>query len=388
MHALPRIADMSQSDGLFTESLMAAIAERRRRGQGPHARLPRRQGGESREVMSAAAGPKYRDVSLGGSLSAHFATAADGSTLVTSTEALQPYPLRLTDRLLHWAAVAPDHTLAAKRHQGGDWRRISYAQALHSARCIAQALINMKLSADRPVAILSDNDLEQLLLGFGAMLAGVPFAPISAAYSLDVAGLRQVEAHPRRADDPSKSRIYKDVSKGMPETASRHYLPLFFAKTATLFDYLLKHATLCLHHDVDTAIATFTKDAASRYKLLRGDPQRPLLETKDLFLEAEQFYLRAKEFARLDIVNHDTGATLTPCPTTAIPSIAVDRRADVPTQAFKTFLHNYAGRVLLVADTLGRREIISGYFKEYGLTPTVCEDFASFLVGKKKSPSP
>jgi len=134
--------------------------------------------------VNAVAAPKYRELPLGGSLSAHFATAADGSTLVMSTEALQPYPTRLTDRLLHWAAVAPDHTLAAKRHQGGDWRRISYAQALHSARCIAQALIDMKLSADRPVAILSDNDLEQLLLGLGAMLAGVPFAPISAAYSL------------------------------------------------------------------------------------------------------------------------------------------------------------------------------------------------------------
>jgi feruloyl-CoA synthase len=135
-------------------------------------------------MSAGVAEAKYRDVPLGGSLSANFATAADGSTLVTSTETLQPYPLRLTDRLLHWAAVEPDHTLAAKRHQGGDWRRISYAQALHSARCIAQALIDMKLSADRPVTILSDNDLEQLLLGLGAMLAGVPFAPISAAYSL------------------------------------------------------------------------------------------------------------------------------------------------------------------------------------------------------------
>ena len=131
----------------------------------------------------SAAPASYRDVPLGGSLSANFTTRADGATLVTSVEPLQPYPLRLTDRLLHWAAVEPDHTLAAKRHQGGDWRRISYREALHSARCIAQALIDMKLSADRPVAILSDNDLEQLLLGLGAMLAGVPFAPISAAYS-------------------------------------------------------------------------------------------------------------------------------------------------------------------------------------------------------------
>ena len=127
--------------------------------------------------------PRYRALPLGGSLSANFTRRPDGSTLVHSTEPLGPYPKRLTDRLLHWAAVAPERTLAAKRVNGGDWRRISFAQALASARSIAQALIDHGLSAERPVAILSDNDLEHLLLGLGAMLAGVPFAPISAAYS-------------------------------------------------------------------------------------------------------------------------------------------------------------------------------------------------------------
>ena len=127
--------------------------------------------------------PRYRTLPLGGSLAATFAARPDGSTLVTSNEPLAPYPLRLTDRLLHWAQAEPEHTLAAKRVNGGEWRRISFREALHSARCIAQGLINLKLSADRPVAILSDNDLEQLLLSLGAMLAGVPFAPISAAYS-------------------------------------------------------------------------------------------------------------------------------------------------------------------------------------------------------------
>ena len=126
---------------------------------------------------------RYRHLPLGGSLSANFQTRADGTTLVTSTEPLQPYPRRLTDRLLHWAEVAPEHTLAAKRHHGGDWRRISYADALKSARSIAQALLDLGLSAQRPVAILSDNDLEHLLLALGAMIAGVPYAPVSAAYS-------------------------------------------------------------------------------------------------------------------------------------------------------------------------------------------------------------
>jgi transcription-repair coupling factor (superfamily II helicase) len=210
--------------------------------------------------------------------------------------------------------------------------------------------------------------------------------------------------------DPSKSRIYKDVSKGIAPAGIEYYLPLFFDKTATLFDYLPKHATLCLHHDVDEAIATFAKDAASRYNLLRGDPQHPLLETKELFLDAGQFFIRAREFARLDILQNQTPSNsplsggepssspdkgrlggvavdsknATPCPTAAIPPIAVDRRAEIPTQKFEDFLRGYSGRVLLLADSLGRREIMSGYLKEYGLTPALCEDYAAFLASKEK----
>ena len=129
---------------------------------------------------------RYRAVPLGGSLTANFEQRADGSRVVTSTEPLAPYAPRLTDRLLHWAEVAPDRTLVAKRDPalGGDWRTVSYAQALASARSIAQALLDHGVSVERPLVILSDNDIEQLLLGLGAMLAGVPYAPISAAYSL------------------------------------------------------------------------------------------------------------------------------------------------------------------------------------------------------------
>ena len=210
--------------------------------------------------------------------------------------------------------------------------------------------------------------------------------------------------------DPSKSRIYKDVSKGIAPAGIEYYLPLFFDKTATIFDYLPKTATLCLHHDVDEAIGTFAKDTASRYNLLRGDPQHPLLETKELFLDGEQFFIRVKEFARVDILQNQTPSNsplsggepstspdkgrlggvavdsknVTACATQTIPNIAVDRRAETPTHAFQSFLQSYSGRTLLLADSLGRREIISGYLKEYGLIPAVCEDYAAFLTGKEK----
>src|SRR5450759_4071538 len=213
--------------------------------------------------------------------------------------------------------------------------------------------------------------------------------------------------------DPSRSHIYKNVSKGNAPAGIEYYLPLFFEKTATLFDYLPKNATLCLHHDVAEAIAGFAKDAASRYNLLRGDPQRPLLEPKELFLDAEQFFIRVKDFARLDILSSPSAALLplqqggeaittplslegrgaggegapkniTACATAPLPDIAVNRRADIPTHAFAKFLQNFKGRVLLLADSLGRREIMADYLREYGLVPNVCQDYAEFLGSKEK----
>ncbi len=185
--------------------------------------------------------------------------------------------------------------------------------------------------------------------------------------------------------DPSKSRIYKDISKGIAPSGIEYYLPLFFEQTATLFDYLPQNTTLCLHHDVDEAIASFTSDTASRYKLLRGDPQHPLLETHELFLNAEQFFLRAKAFKRVDVLSNDTeGDSHTLCPTAPLPDIAVNRRADIPTQAFQNYLSDYPGRVLLLADSLGRREIMSEYLQSYDLVPKHCENYAEFIGSKAK----
>ncbi|MFA6970629.1 MAG: transcription-repair coupling factor [Gallionella sp.] len=184
--------------------------------------------------------------------------------------------------------------------------------------------------------------------------------------------------------DPSKSRIYKEVSKGNAPAGIEYYLPLFFDKTATLFDYLPKNATLCLHGNVDGAIAQFGVDALSRYNLLRGDPQHPLLPLADLFMDAEAFFIALKAFSRLDIVRDAESANLTPCATLSIPNIAVNRHADTPTQAFAQFLEDFDGRTLLLADSLGRREIMAGYLLEYGLKAEACEDFPSFLNNKKK----
>jgi feruloyl-CoA synthase len=127
---------------------------------------------------------KYRDASVGGCVDATAEQRADGSLVLRSTEALRWFPDRLTDSLAQWAEEAPDRCFVARRGPDGEWIRISYAQMLQRVQAVAQSLIDRGLSVDRPVAILSENDLEHLTLSLAAMWAGVPFAPVSSAYSL------------------------------------------------------------------------------------------------------------------------------------------------------------------------------------------------------------
>ncbi len=127
---------------------------------------------------------RYRAARVGGTLNPRFAARADGSLIITSSEPLGDYPARITDRLIHWARECPDRTFAAKRDASGQWRRVSYRDALAQTRSVAEALLARGLSAERPIMILSGNDIEHLLVSLGAMWAGVPYAPISTAYSL------------------------------------------------------------------------------------------------------------------------------------------------------------------------------------------------------------
>jgi feruloyl-CoA synthase len=118
----------------------------------------------------------------------------DGSVLLRSPHALGPYPKKMTGRLEHWARAAPERVFLAQR-DGERWRTLTYAQALERGRRVAQYLLRKDLSPERPLAVLSGNDLEHALLQLGAMLAGVPYAPISPAYSLlsgDFAKLRAI----------------------------------------------------------------------------------------------------------------------------------------------------------------------------------------------------
>jgi feruloyl-CoA synthase len=108
----------------------------------------------------------------------------DGTIYLRPKTRLGDYPVRITDRLHHWANAEPHRVFMAERNAARGWRQISYAELLTSSRHIASALLARGLSAERPIVILSGNSVDHALLAFGALYAGIPFCPVSPAYSL------------------------------------------------------------------------------------------------------------------------------------------------------------------------------------------------------------
>ena len=130
---------------------------------------------------------RYRDMRYG-ITRVKVDTRDNGVQYVQAEVPLDTYPQRMTDKLLHWSRVAPERTFLARRKRlsdgtSGDWEQLTYAQAVTAARRIGQALLQMNLSADRPVVILSENSLEHGMMALACMMVGIAYCPVSPAYA-------------------------------------------------------------------------------------------------------------------------------------------------------------------------------------------------------------
>ena len=145
---------------------------------------------------STVMGAPLRPVRLGSS-EVMLEHRADGSILVRPATSLGPYPQKITERLAHWASATPDRTCLAERGSAGGWARMSYAEVAREVQHIGQGLLRRQLSPERPILVLSGNAIDHALLGLAAMTVGIPYAPVSPAYSLmstDFAKLRSIVA--------------------------------------------------------------------------------------------------------------------------------------------------------------------------------------------------
>src|SRR6266702_2676242 len=202
----------------------------------------------------------------------------DGTIYLRPKATLGDYPVRITDRLHHWADVEPNRVFMAERNAARGWREISYAELLTSARHIASALLARGLSADRPVVILSGNSVDHALLAFGALYAGVPFCPVSPAYSLVSKDFGKLGYLMKLltpglvfADDADKfaDALSANVSLGTEIAASRGSVP---GRDVTTLANLMATP---IHPRLDAAHEAIGPDTIAKFLLTSGSTGNP-----------------------------------------------------------------------------------------------------------------
>jgi transcription-repair coupling factor (superfamily II helicase) len=188
--------------------------------------------------------------------------------------------------------------------------------------------------------------------------------------------------------DPTKVRLYKDIATGIATAGIEYYLPLFFDQTATIFEYLGagtdRSAALVLHGEVDEALKRFWADTRERHRFLQHDRERPILPPEDLFLKSEEFFTLAGTHATLGLRGRSAeGAADTPW-ARPLPDLGVDRGAPEPLKKLQVHVGTTAHRVLIVAETQGRRESLLELLRDSRIEPPSVSSLAEFQVSDER----
>ena len=172
--------------------------------------------------------------------------------------------------------------------------------------------------------------------------------------------------------NPNDAAVYKAVSNGHFGAGVEYYLPLFFEnELETLFDYIGEDALFVSLGDVHAEANRFWSDIKSRYAMAQGDETYPPLLPQHLYLSADVFAGRLKNYGQ--VLPDVSGKEHT------LPDLAVNRQSDEPLQALKDFQTTFEGRILLCAESLGRRETMLGFLQQNGLKAKPVSDWQGFL---------
>jgi transcription-repair coupling factor (superfamily II helicase) len=186
--------------------------------------------------------------------------------------------------------------------------------------------------------------------------------------------------------DPTKSRIYKDMGNGVATAGIEYYLPLFFEETATVFDYLgsrPEDATVVLHGDLEPAFQRFWQDTKDRYRLVQGAPDRPALPPESLFLGIEEFYGRANHYAQLAL-RTGTADVADSAHFQKLAEMAVVRGAEDPLAKLKQHIAATSHRVLILAESDGRRESLLDFLRASSVSPPAFDSLEDFQTSNAK----
>ncbi len=189
--------------------------------------------------------------------------------------------------------------------------------------------------------------------------------------------------------DPQQAVVYRDVSKGLTPAGIEYYLPLFFPQTATIFDYLPASTLCALEAGVEHAARDFEREARQRHQDLRHDRERPLLRPEEIMLTTGEFEAQLKARAGVEFIDFqadeaghaETAAGVIAYDTAPPPQLPVDHKSDKPYRALFDYLGATKERVLMVAETAGRRETLRELLHDNGQTVTDVTGWETFLHG-------
>jgi len=173
--------------------------------------------------------------------------------------------------------------------------------------------------------------------------------------------------------------IYQDVTHGITPPGIEYYLPLFFEQTATLFDYLPGETLVFTASGLNEAAEHFDADTRARYEERRHDRMRPILPPNQLFLQKDELFGQLKGFPRVTLTTETTdSAGGNNCPTEILPDVAMDGRAADPAGRLKRFINEFHGRVLICAESSGRREALIENLADHGLKLATLDSWQAF----------
>jgi len=202
---------------------------------------------------------------------------------------------------------------------------------------------------------------------------------------LDEASLkRALDALRERFDlDTRRSALYQDLKAGLAPSGIEYYLPLFFEQTATLFDYLAGNVLPVIADGALEAADAFWAHTGERYEQRRHDIERPLLPPDQLYLSPVGLRERLNQGERIELCGeqHAQRPRALALGEQPAPNLPVAARDTAPAEALKSFLASYPGRVLIAADTAGRREALLEVLQSAGLRPETVADWTAFRDG-------
>jgi transcription-repair coupling factor (superfamily II helicase) len=182
--------------------------------------------------------------------------------------------------------------------------------------------------------------------------------------------------------DPTRARLYKDMAAGVAGGGIEYYLPLFFEKTATLFEHLAAAmrdgedpAPVVLHGAVDQALERWWADLRERHNFLQHDPERPLLPPEAVFQRVDEFFANTQPHPVLLLKGSEALEWARP-----LPDLSIDRAAGSPLQRLEAHLKATPHRVLLLAESEGRRESLLDLLRDHGIAVPSVATLAEFLA--------